>query len=176
MLADILSLEWWEGASYVVTVIGLPLAIIVFLYEQHKERRGDDEEIFQYLSEEYTAFLKLVLEHADLQLAYGAQDREQARNLTAEQQERKQILYDILMSLFERAYMLVYDEDMDRQAMRLWASWEDYIRHWCRRDDFRMLLPSLLEGEDADFAAYMVAIAAEEEKSLRRDAAPAPSA
>ncbi|MDB5478610.1 MAG: hypothetical protein JWM96_1105, partial [Alphaproteobacteria bacterium] len=39
---EFLSLEWWEGASYVVTVIGLPLAICVFFYEQRRER--DNEE------------------------------------------------------------------------------------------------------------------------------------
>jgi hypothetical protein len=30
------SLEAWELASYVVTVVGLPFAIAVFLYEQRK--------------------------------------------------------------------------------------------------------------------------------------------
>ena len=31
-------LETWELLSYVVTVVGLPLAIFVFLFEQRKER------------------------------------------------------------------------------------------------------------------------------------------
>lgn len=163
LIADILSLEWWEGASYVVTVIGLPLAIIVFLYEQRKERRGEDEELFQYLSEEYSSFLKLVLQHADLRLMHGSPQHV----MTPEQLERKQILYDILISLFERAYMLVYDEDMDRQTARLWASWDDYIREWCRRDDFRLLLPEMLRGEDEDFAAHMLAIAEYEAGTLK---------
>ncbi len=29
---------WLEGLSYVVTVVGLPLAIVVFLVEQRRER------------------------------------------------------------------------------------------------------------------------------------------
>lgn len=154
----------WEVASYVVTVIGLPLAIIVFLYEQRKERQGEDEEIFQYLSEEYVEFLKLVLQNSDLHLMQKTSNSTQP--MSVEQLERKQILYDILMSIFERAYMLVYEEDMDKQTMRLWASWEDYIRQWCRRQDFREMLPQLLEGEDEDFAAHMAVIAEEEAKIL----------
>ena len=34
----------WELLSYVVTTIGLPLAIVVFLYEQKRERDNEDEE------------------------------------------------------------------------------------------------------------------------------------
>ena len=38
------------------------------------------------------------------------------------------------------------------------------MREWCRRDDFRGQLPRLLQGEDADFAAYMRRLAEEEAK------------
>lgn len=149
-----LDLEAWELLSYVVTVFALPGAIGVFLYEQRRERQGDEEEIFQYLSEEYAEFQKLVLEHADLGLT-----TDEARDLSPEQVERKHILYDILTSLFERAYILVYEDNMSKQTRRLWASWEDYMQSWCRREDFRTLLPELLSGEDPDFTAYMMNIA-----------------
>jgi hypothetical protein len=51
---------------------------------------------------------------------------------------------------------------MDKDEARLWASWEDYMREWCRRPDFREALPSLLRGEDPDFAAYIQRLSAEE--------------
>jgi hypothetical protein len=145
------NIEFWEMLSYVVTVFGLPLAIGVFLYEQRRSRQGDEEEIFQYLSEEYAEFQKLVLKNADLGLITGS-----TGTLTAEQRERKQALYDILISLFERAYILVYDDKMNKQTARLWATWDDYIQSWCLRDDFRNALPELLSGEDEDFVAYML--------------------
>ena len=157
---DLFSLEWWEGASYVITVIGLPMAIIVFLYEQRRERQGEEEELYQYLSEEYAEFQKLALENADLQIVFGADNVDDA--LEPEQLERKRILYDILISLLERTYLLVYEDKMDKKTARLWASWEDYIHQWCRRQDFRKALPEMLEGEDPEFAAYILAIAKEE--------------
>ena len=61
-------LEWAELFSYIVTIFGFPFAIAAFLYEQRKERRNEQEEIYQRISDEYTAFLKLVLDNADLQL------------------------------------------------------------------------------------------------------------
>ena len=62
--------------SYVVTVIGLPMAIAVFIYEQRRERQNEEEEIFQRLSDEYREFLKLVLDNADLHLLRRAGERD----------------------------------------------------------------------------------------------------
>ncbi len=145
-------LETMELASYIVTVVGLPLAILTFVWEQRKERQNEDEEIFQRLSDEYREFLKLVLDNADLHLLR----RESSLvEFTEEQKERRLAIFGILISLFERAYLLVYEDDMDKQTRRMWQSWEDYMREWVRRTDFRDALPSLLEGEDEEFTHYI---------------------
>ncbi len=156
-----LDLEWWELASYVVTVVALPFAIVVFMFEQRRERQNEEEELYQRLSDDYAGFLKLTLEHADLRLNQAAMDEGE---LTPEQIERKDVLFEILTALFERAYILVYEEDMSRQSQRLWASWEDFMRSWCRRQDFRKRLPWLLEGEDPGFVTYLKRLAEEEHR------------
>lgn len=154
----LMSLEFWELSSYVVTVVALPFGIIVYVLEQRKERQNEDEELYQRLSDEYADFQQLLLKNADLQLISGhALDSE----MTDEQRERKMIIFDLLVSLFERAYILVYEEDMSKQNQRLWATWEDYIRFWTKRNDFRKSLHDLLEGEDPEFSAYMKKIAGE---------------
>jgi len=146
--------------SYVVTIVGLPLAILTFVMEQRKERRNEEEEIFQRLSDEYREFLKLVLENSDLHLL---RREGSPRALTPEQEERRLAIFGILISLFERAYLLVYEENMDKQTRRLWRSWEDYMREWVRRADFRDALPQLLEGEDEDFTHHLSELVAEDE-------------
>ncbi|MGH8529659.1 MAG: hypothetical protein ACRETN_07435 [Nevskiales bacterium] len=159
-------LEWWEFASYVVTVVGLPLAICVFIYEQRKERQNEEEELYQRLSDEYADFLKLVLDNADLQLQRRQSDQVK---LNDEQIERRHALFEILVALFERAYILVYEDHMDKNTRRLWLSWEDYMRQWCRRADFRGELPSLLEGEDEDFVRTIRHLADEEAARAARN-------
>lgn len=159
-------LEWLEALSYAVTIIGLPMAIAVYVLDRRKERMNDDEEVYLQLADDYEKFLKLVLENADLRLMTA---KVGAVQLSEEQLERRDVLFEILIALFERAYILVYEEKMTRQAARLWQTWEDYMRAWCRRTDFRGMLPKLLEGEDADFARHITRVAEEE----RRQGGPA---
>lgn len=151
-----MTVEDWEVASYVVTVIGLPFAIIVYMLDQRKERQSEEEEIYQKLSDEYADFSRLLLQNADLKLM---SKEDKGQEFTPEQLERKKIMFDILISLFERAFILVYEEHMSAQTKRLWSTWDDYIRSWCKRDDFRRALPELLEGEDPDFGKYIRKVA-----------------
>lgn len=147
----------FEFTFYAVDSFALPFAIFVYVFERRKERQADEEELYQRLSDEYLTLLKLVLDNADLQLLHktGA-----PRTLTPEQLERRFAIFGILVSIFERAYILVYEPRMTKQTRRLWSSWEDYMREWLRNADFRAALPELLEGEDPDFQAHIRNIAA----------------
>jgi hypothetical protein len=153
--------ELWSLLANVVTVFGLPLAIYTFILEQRKERDNEDEEVYQLLSDAYSEFL--VLANPDLKL----RTQSATPNLTDEQHERMQVLFDILISLFERAYLTAYDDAMTDKQRRRWHSWDDFMREWCRREDFRAALPRLLQGEDENFAAYIQRVAAEEQSSPR---------
>ena len=148
----------WELLSYVVTTVGLPLAIVVFIYEQKKERDNEEDEVYQLLSDNYQDFLKMALGHPDLHLFRP----EETPELDDEQRERMLIIFSMLISLFERAYLLLYEPKMNVRQQRRWLSWEDYMRQWCRRADFRALLPVLLEGEDVEFGACIRSLAAQE--------------
>jgi hypothetical protein len=143
--------EIWELASFIVTVLGLPLAIGIFLWQERKERANEEEEAYQVLSNAYNDFLKVVLAYPDLQL----RTHTPLPNPTPEQNERMLVIFDMLISLFERAYLVAYSDDMDDKQRRYWNSWDDYMRDWCRREDFHNALPLLLRGEDPDFQQYI---------------------
>jgi hypothetical protein len=151
----VLSLENWELLSYVVTVVGLPLAIMVFIYEQRKERANEEDEVYQLLSDNYQDFLRVVVENPDLRLF----STYRTPNLTDEQRERMMVIFEMLISLFERAYLLLYEHRMSETQERRWRSWEDYMRDWCLREDFRSELPYLLRGEDPEFVSYITSVA-----------------
>ena len=153
------SIETWELLSYIVTVLGLPLAIGVFVYEKRQERAAEDEEVYEALSSSYQDFLRLALENPDLRLLSAVR----TDNLTDEQSERMLAIFGMLISLFERAYLLLYESDLSGKEARRWRSWEDFMQEWCTREDFRESIPRLLQGEDAEFADYLSKLASEAE-------------
>lgn len=144
------NIQTWELLSYVVTVVGLPFAILVFWLEQRKERKVEQEELFVKLLDEYTDFSKLLIDNADLRLISGNKT-----DLTPEQEEKKLVIYDLLVSFFERAFILIYETHMNKHEERMWRTWEDYIDFWLKKNDFRKIVPELLSGEDPDFIEYM---------------------
>ena len=97
----------------------------------------------------------MALDNPDLRLfsAGGGQA------LTDEQKERRLIIFNMRISLFERAYLLLHEEEMSPKQARRWHSWEDYMHEWCRRPDFRAALPTLLHGEDPSFVRYVQKLA-----------------
>jgi hypothetical protein len=163
-----MSAEWkelWEVASFVVTALGLPFAILFFAWEQRKERANEEEEGYQLLSDAYTDFLKVVLANSDLQL----RSNEPLPSPTAEQHERMLVIFDMLISLFERAFLVAHKPRMSEDEARRWNSWDDFMREWCRRKDFHASLPQLLRGEDPEFRDYIRRIAEEEAGPIPQD-------
>jgi hypothetical protein len=154
--------DFWEVASYVVTVIGLPMAIGIFFFEQRKERANEEAEVYQLLANAYTDFCKVILDHPDLHLFTNAA----TPDLSPEQRERMLVIFDMLMSLFERAYLTAWQPRMNAAQTRRWAVWEDFMREWIRRDDFYASAEPLLLGEDPEFQAYFRRLLIDERGAL----------
>lgn len=144
----------WETLSCIVTVFGFPLAIFIFLYEQHQERLNEEDEVYELLSDNYQDFLHTVLDNPDLHLITF----ESTRDLSDEQKERMFVVFSMLISLFERAYLLLYNPPLSKIQKRRWASWTDYMEEWINRQDFANALPNLLKGEDPGFVGYIMDI------------------
>lgn len=149
-------LEWMELGSYVATVFGIPFAIIVFMHQEFKERRIEQQEIYDKLMDHYTEIQDKLFEFPEIDLHNTAiYDPEDAR--------RQYILYEMVVSLFERSFIMLYGED-DPEYRRMWNSWVDYIKDWLRKPNFQAALPRLMEGEDPDFVAYMAQLSGQDLK------------
>ncbi|MEM6578712.1 MAG: hypothetical protein AAF678_09475 [Pseudomonadota bacterium] len=146
-----------EALSYIVTILGFPAAIWVIWREERFRRANEKAELHRQLSEEYNNFLRLAMENSDLLLLSR---RTLPSPVSEEQAERMEAILRILISLFEKAYIILYRDEMDDQARRRWMSWEDEMIEWCDREEFRTALPALLDGEDAAFSRYITDLAA----------------
>jgi hypothetical protein len=147
MLEDWTLLQYFEFLSYVATIAGIPTALWVFMHEEKKERQSEQEEIYDKLMDHYDDILARLFEHPDI-------DQHNKPIDDPELNRQQKILYEMLINLFERAYILLYGES-ELAYKRMWNSWEDYIALWVSRPNFSEMLPTLVKGEDPDFVAYI---------------------
>ncbi|HEY8963885.1 MAG TPA: hypothetical protein VIN59_05405 [Alphaproteobacteria bacterium] len=128
-------------------ILGIPLSIYAFAREQRKERQNEQEEIYDKLMEHYAGIQDMLFSHPEIDQHLVALD-------DAEALRRQRIVYEMLVSLFERAYILLADEK-DPRYQRMWNSWLDYINYWLNRPNFKAALPDMMLGEDPHFVRFI---------------------
>ena len=119
-----------EALSYVITLLGLPAAIYVYLREHSKERREREYGTYNALDDKYLDFLKLCLENADLNIY--PQNLEINVRLTPQQESKKLVLFEILISILERSY-LMYRDQSSKIKQNQWIGWNEYMEDWMAR-------------------------------------------
>ncbi len=91
-------------------------ALVIVLRPEGKERENEEEESYQLLSDAYNDFLKVVLANSDLQL----RSHTALADPTPEQRERMLVIFDMLIALFERAYLIAFKPKMTAVEARRW--------------------------------------------------------
>ena len=136
----------------VFQLIGIPVAIVLYMINKRKERRDKDYGTYDTLDDKYIDYLKLCLDYPDLDVA----DTPKANTgpLTPDQQQRERVLFSILISIMERAF-LMYDNTSRQVRQDQWRGWEDYIKEWGKRENFRRALSTLASGFDERFVKYL---------------------
>ncbi|MCM2344409.1 MAG: hypothetical protein NDJ24_07600 [Alphaproteobacteria bacterium] len=140
-------LEWMELASYIATVFGIPFAIAIFTHQERKERRIEQQEIYDKLMAHYAEIQSKLFEFPEM-------DMHNTPLENPEDARRQYILYEMVVSLFERSFILLESEE-DPEYRRMWNSWVDYISEWLKKPNFQAALPRLMQGEDPEFVAYL---------------------
>jgi hypothetical protein len=153
-MIDDATLQAWEFLSYLVTVLGLPLAGFALWREMRAERANEakeieqrEDEIYVALSQQYSALLESALAHPEIDLPEA--------ELSPEQRRRQAIYYEMLLALFERAFILLYEDAPSGQSGRRWGSWADFFAYWLKRPDFARYVEANLQGEDPAFVAFV---------------------
>lgn len=148
-----------------VALIGSVLfGVIVYFLDRRKAREDAVYETYVLLGDSYMEFVRLALETPSLQIW----DKQDNLGLSDAELHQKWALFEILISLFERVYVFGdHVGDSSANAKR-WRPWESFMRRWCARPDFSEWLPELVQDEDPDFAAYILALQASVAQRPRR--------
>ena len=147
-----------------ITILGVPGAILVFLREKNKERGEKEKErkeiakqqkdaeylTYDALDDKYNDFLKICLENPDLNISSLNMDTK----LTPQQEYRQLRIFEILISIFERAY-LMYQSQNSKLKEKQWTGWNTYMESWMKDTRFRNAWEALGSEWDDEFIKHM---------------------
>ena len=140
-------------AAHISTVLGIPLAILLFLNEKRKERHDREYGTYHALDDKYIMFLRLCLQHPELDLysvPLGAPS-----SLSPTQKIQQYTMFEILISLMERSYLMYKDQSSELKRSQ-WHGWDSYIQGWCSDQRFRDLWTLVsIEEYDESFIEYL---------------------
>ena len=137
-----------------VVVLGVPIAIWQYIKTKQKERSDREYGTYDALDEKFIAFQQLCLEHPDLDI-FDIPDKSPAK-LNAVQEKEELIIFTILFSIFERAYLLyIYNDQSSELKERQWSGWDEYIQAFSKRQNFKNAWKVSGATFDKKFEEYM---------------------
>lgn len=141
-----------EALSYLVTVVGFPAAIAVFVVQKRHERRAHEIEAHQHSNDLYIHYLGRCLEDPDLD-AFEFR-RNDTEVLECGVPYKRLIMFTILISMMETAFIRYRDVHTAAQRTQ-WTGWHTYMVEWAQREDFRAAWRILGPQFDSTFVREM---------------------
>lgn len=132
---DVLA-QYLEVATFVITILGFPAAIFIYLKEQKLQRDEREYGTYDALDDKYIEVQQLCLEYPELDIFDTPY--ETPRTLTEEQKKQEEAILLIRISLFERAF-LMYQRAPTQAKADQWEGWDSEIKEWFDRDNFRKI-------------------------------------
>lgn len=120
-----------------------------FVINKRKETERYELEAYNKLNDEYLRLLEVLLNNVDLDV-YADAGRAYSQDPIVKR--KRLLIYSMLITLFERAYILLYEGKSESARERRWEGWEEYIKEWCSRPDFRAHLEDSLKNDDTRLA------------------------
>lgn len=142
----------FELLSYIVVALGVPTGLLQYFRAKKAEQVQREARIYDALYTDYTEFQKLCLQYAYLDVSDHPDPFPAA--LTPQQEKEEGILFSILFSIFERAYLLYRDNPTAITAGQ-WRGWELYIKQYLQRPNFRRAWTAGENTYDPRFNVYM---------------------
>ncbi|HEU4653677.1 MAG TPA: hypothetical protein VFS47_06810 [Steroidobacteraceae bacterium] len=156
----------WNEMGRIVVVAGVPIGLVVFVWGVRHLRGTLENSIHVSLLNRYQDSLRTVAESwADLSKRSHADSPASYADDT-----RTRVMASLLVTLFEEAFLLMYQHSWAIRRNRHWLFWNQRLYEWCAIAEFRELLPQLLRGRDPEFVRYCLGIL-ERERSRYESAA-----
>jgi hypothetical protein len=141
-----------EILANLATFIGVPIAIILFYFEKKKERRDREYGTYNALDDKYIEYVKLLIKYPDLD--FYELEIDDINNLPPLRRIQSLAMFEILFSLFERAF-LMYSDQSTKIKRKQWIGWLIYIEDYAKKKAFQIMWSELGYGYDIEFVNFM---------------------
>lgn len=142
--------NWFELLSYIATVVGIPLAIIVYLLDKREDRKLKEKETLFTSHSLYVDYLKICLENPELEIYDITYNNENY----SEKSKKEIIAFEILFAYLESAFHYYKDQSNDIKGKR-WNGWVAYIKGYVRQENFINAWNLSGEEWDRDFSQFI---------------------
>lgn len=149
-----------SSLSYIVTLMGIPVFLYSYIRNLVEERKQKEYGTYDALDKQYIEFQQLAISYPRLNVADFELDNPPT-DLSQEESMVQRVLFSILISLFERAYLMYKDKSRTIRRSQ-WSGWDIYIEKYCRRPSFVAAWfngqepdPNFSAEFDEDFERYM---------------------
>jgi hypothetical protein len=174
MLGGLVSLDGLEALSSMVVILGIPAGLVRYFVATRREARDREQATYDALDANFVRFHRLCFDNPALGIDDGTREVGE-RSPSAEDEVQRRAAFTILLSLFERAF-LMYSDHSDAVRQQQWKGWDEYFRDYLNNPYFRQAAASLSAYWDIRFQGYLrqalgahdsVRAVAESEPSLR---------
>lgn len=142
--------KWFELLSYAATIIGIPMAILIYYKDRIKERKIREKEVLFIHYSLYVDYLKICLSYPELNVYISPF----LKDKSSESERKELIVFEILFTYLESAY-LYYKDLSDDIKLNRWDGWVGYIKDFSKQQNF-VKAWQMSEGQwDKDFMKFM---------------------
>jgi hypothetical protein len=159
----------WQSVTRAVQLVSLismgvtlPIGVAEFYVSRVEAQRNRIEDHYDQLDQRYIDFERLCLEHIELDCADAPMVPPPA--LSSEDRIKQQLIYNVLLSILERAYLKYNVERLDSRRTQ-WEGWDAYSASFVERAAFRELWKEQGNEYDECFQDYMNAKVEEFERA-----------
>ena len=140
-----------EMATFVITILGLPAAIFIYLKEQKQQREEREYGTYDALDDKYIEIQQLCLDHPELDIFDSPFVT--PTQLSEQQRKQEEAILLIRISIFERAF-LMYQRAPSESKQDQWEGWSEEIKEWLERKNFKETWKDHSPYFDKSFVEY----------------------
>ncbi len=155
--------EVLEIIANLATILGVPIAIIIFLREKRRDREENAIRAFETVDDKYSDFLELCSKYPHLHCYLYSDD---TIELSEEERIQRINLYEILICVFERGFVFYNNQPAKIKTIQ-WKGWNDYTGKWLEKESFKEAWNLVKATYDTDFVKFMDSIQKTIEKGTR---------